>query len=161
MTPFPKRNFTRRWRAARVHKASLFVAAMLLLAACAAGQSVPAERSKDPQAALNKTWQWESTIMPVEKITTADPERYTIRLAPDGKAEVQFDCNRGGGNFKISEGKLSLGPLMSTRMACPPDSLDVLFMRDLQRVETFFTENGNLYLGLPYDGGTMRFRPAP
>jgi len=133
----------------------------MVLIACAAGQPGTDARSKDPQSVLNKTWQWESTITPVEKIAVSNPERYTILLKADGKAQVRFDCNRGGGNYQISEGKLSFGPLMSTRMACPPDSLDGPFMRDLQRAASFFLQDGNLYLELPYDSGTMRFRPAP
>lgn len=121
----------------------------------------PAERTKDPRFVRNRTWQWVSTITPVEKVTVPDPGRYTIRLTGDGKVQARFDCNRGGGTYDISEGKLSFGPLLSTRMACPADSLDGLFMKDLQRVSTFFVLGGELYLELPFDSGTMRFRPAP
>jgi heat shock protein HslJ len=129
---------------------------------CAAG-AMPDQntRSTDPQSVLNKTWQWVSTITPVEKVTVTDPERYTIMLTEDGKLQARFDCNRGGGEYRISEGKLSLGPLRSTRMACPEDSLDGPFMRDLQRVSSFFLQGGLLYLELPYDSGTMKFRPEP
>jgi len=63
--------------------------------------------------------------------------------------------------YKISESKLSFGPLMSTRMACPLDTLDAPFMRDLKRVTSFFVEKGNLFLELPFDSGTMKFRSAP
>ena len=129
---------------------------------CAAGDLADRMgRSTDPQSVLNRTWQWESTIAPVEKILVPNPERYTILLEAEGKAQVRFDCNRGGGEFKISPGRLTFGPLLSTRMACPPDSLDGPFMRDLQRVTSFFIENGNLFLELSLDSGTMRFRPAP
>lgn len=130
-------------------------------AACATSPSDEAGRSVDPQKILSRTWQWESTITPVEKIAVPNPERYTILLKADGKAQIRFDCNRGGGDYKISEGKLSFGPLMSTRIACPPDTLDAPFLRDLQRAASFFIEKGNLYLELPFDSGTMKFRPAP
>jgi len=120
----------------------------------------PAGRTKDPRFVRNRTWQWVGTITPVEKVTVADPGRYTIRMTDDGKAQARFDCNRGGGTYVISEGKLSFGPLLSTRMACPADSLDGPFMRDLQRVISFFVQDGDLYLEMPYDSGTMRFRPA-
>ena len=129
--------------------------------AAAGGLSNQNERSTDPQSVLDKTWQWESTITPVEKIAVPNPERYTILLKADGRAQARFDCNRGGGDYQISAGKLSFGPLMSTRMACPPGTLDAAFMKDLQRVSSFFVLNGTLYLELPYDSGTMRFRPAP
>jgi heat shock protein HslJ len=110
---------------------------------------------------IGKTWQWVSSTTPVEKITVAAPERYTILLQTDGRAQVRFDCNRGGGVYKIAEGQLSFGPLISTRMACPADTQDWSFMRDLQRVASFFVREGLLYLELPYDSGIMQFRQAP
>ena len=135
----------------------------MVIVGCAATGALRDEntRSKDPQSVLNKTWQWVSTITPVEKVAVSNPERYTIILTEDGKLQARFDCNRGGGEYEISEGKLSFGPLMSTRMACPEDSLDGPFMRDLQRVASFFLQDGLLYLELPYDSGTIKFRPAP
>ena len=138
----------------------LIFSAGLIVAGCSVGSSpIQHTRSADPRTILNKIWQWESTITPVEKITVPAPERYTIFLQSDGRAQMRFDCNRGSGAYKISEGKLSFGPLISTRMACPPDSLDGAFMRDVQRVVSFFVDNGALYLELPYDSGTMKFRP--
>lgn len=119
------------------------------------------ERSTDPKVVLNKTWQWESTTTPVQKIEVPEPGRYTILLGNDGNAQVRLDCNKGGGSYEISEGKISLGPLMSTRMACPEDSMDGPFMRDLRQVVSFFVDKGHLFLELPYDSGTMEFRPAP
>lgn len=47
---------------------------------------------------------------------------------------------------------------MSTRMGCPPDSQDGPFMRDLQRVCSFFIEENRLYLELSADSGTMLFQ---
>jgi heat shock protein HslJ len=132
----------------------------ILLVGCAAGSSSDSDqniRSKAPEAVIDKTWQWEATVTPVEKITVPAPERYTILLKSDGTVQARFDCNRGGGGYKISPARLSFTPLMSTRMACPPDSLDSVFMRDLQRVVSFFVEAGVLYLELPYDSGTMKF----
>jgi len=138
----------------------LWIAAMV--AGCSgAGTPVANQRSTDAQSILNKTWQWEGTVTPVEKITVADPERYTIVLAENGSLQARFDCNRGGGTYRIEAGRLSFGPMMSTRMACPEDTQDALFMRDLERVTTFFVEGDRLYLELPYDSGTMKFRPTP
>ena len=142
-----------------MHRTLLVLLVAMMVVGCTVGSSpIQRKRSTDPQTVLGKTWQWESTITPVEKITVPDPERYTIILTDDGKLQARFDCNRGGGEYKISAGKLSFGPLMSTRMACPPDSLDGPFMRDLQRVTSFFLQDGLLYLELPYDSGTMKFR---
>ncbi len=134
----------------------------MVFSGCATGKSdEQSARSSDPQTVIGKTWQWVSTVTLVEKITVKEPERYTMLLMADGKARIQFDCNRGGGDNKIVDSQLSFGPLISTRMACPPDSLDAPFIRDLQRVASFFVQEGVLYLELPYDSGTMRFRRAP
>ena len=135
----------------------------LMIAGCAAGSPsvVAAERSTDPKAIVDTTWEWEATVTPVETITATQPERYTIRLTASGQVEARFDCNRGGGSVELSEGKLKFGPMMSTSMACQEDTQDVLFMRDLDKVTSFFMDNGNLYLEMPFDSGTMKFRQAP
>ncbi len=134
---------------------------MAIAGYASSGQSNLPARETDPQSVLNKTWQWTATITPVEKTEVENPERYTILLTDNGTLQGRFDCNRGGGGFKISSNKLSFGPIFSTRMACPPDSLDTSFIKDLQRVSSFFIENGNLYLELADDSGTMCFRLAP
>jgi heat shock protein HslJ len=133
----------------------------MLLAACTARPPLVAGRSTNPELVLNRTWQWVSTVTPAETIDVPHPERYTILLQDDGNLQARFDCNRGGGNYTISTGQLSFGPLRSTRMACPGNSLDTLFMGDLQQVVSFFIDNGRLYLALPYDSGTMTLRTAP
>ncbi len=133
----------------------------ILLAGCATEASPPRQAyDNDPQAILERTWQWEATTTPVAKISVDAPERFTLRLGGDGRAQIRFDCNMGGGGFEIAPGRLTFGPLISTRMACPPGSLDGIFMRDLERVASFFVKEDRLYLELPYDSGTMQFRPG-
>lgn len=132
----------------------------ILLASSSGAFSGEKARATDVKEILGKTWQWISTVTPVETVRASDPARYTIRLGEDGKAQVRFDCNRGGGNYTISDGKMTFGPMMSTRMACPEDTQDALFMRDLQKASSFFLENGELYLELPLDSSTMRFKNA-
>ena len=144
----------------KMHRIVLALIMGIMLAGCAGHPASPENAYRnDPQAVLDQTWQWESTTNPVERIVVPEPERYTVWLGADGRAQMRFDCNRGGGGYEISPGKLTFGPLMSTRMACPPDSLDNVFMRDLQRVVSFFLRKDRLYLELPYDSGTMTFRP--
>jgi heat shock protein HslJ len=124
-------------------------------------QDCSTDRFENREAVVGTTWQWVGTVTPVEQIEVPEPERYTFRLMEDGTLQAQFDCNRGGGSYEIENGHISFGPMTSTRMACPEDSLDQLFMRDLQRAVIFFMQDGMLYLDLPYDSGTMRFRHVP
>lgn len=139
----------------------LFCLFGILLMGCAIGSSsVQNQFNTESQDIYNKGWQWEETITPVEKIIVKVPENYTIKLTPDGMAQIQFDCNRGRGSYTVSKNRLSFGPILSTRMACPPGSLDSQFAKDLQRVTSFFIKDNRLYLELPYDSGTMKFRPV-
>jgi len=131
---------------------------LLVMGCASSGQPTSTLRSHDPQAVIGKTWQWVGTVTPVENISVSHPERYTLRFDERGRLLAKFDCNRGGGGYEISEGKLSFGPMMSTRMACPEDSLDYVFMKQLKDVTSFFVEGDSLYLELPADSGTLQFR---
>ncbi len=124
-------------------------------------QAEPAAHDTDPDSVMGKTWRWEASLSPVEKVTVPNPERYTILLAKDGKLQARFDCNRGGGDYKMSAGSLTFGPMFSTRMACPPDSLDGSFMSALAKVNSFFVQDGKLFLELEGDSGVMRFCSFP
>lgn len=142
------------------------VLTLLLLGTVLAGCAMNAHerqttRSTDPGQVVGKTWQWVSTVTPVDRVSATAPERYTILLHPQGKVQARFDCNRGGGEYEMAQGKLTFKPMMATRMACPPGSQDSRFMRDLQQTVSFFLEQGHLYLELPLDSGTMKFRMAP
>ncbi len=129
-------------------------------AADVAGQAGQSGRDTDPASVLDKTWEWEATITMTEKTMVPDPGRYTIRLTNEGRLQARFDCNRGGGDYTLSAGRLTFGPMLSTRMACPPDSLDASFMGDLEKVESFYVQDGKLFLEFKGNAGTMRFRRA-
>jgi heat shock protein HslJ len=134
----------------------------MMVSGCATGVfSVPATGTTDPGALLERIWQWEWTQTPGEKIAPTNPERYTLRLTGGDRLQARFDCNSGGSSYQISAGKLSFGPMFSTRMACAPESLDIQFMRDLGSVDSFYVEAGQLDLRLKGDGGRMRFRLQP
>jgi heat shock protein HslJ len=117
-------------------------------------------RVRTAEAIVGKLWQWEAMVPPAEKIEVPSPDRYTFELLPDGKVAARLDCNRGAGTYQIADGKITFSPMASTRAACPPGSPDTRFARDLGRAVSFFVEGGKLYLELPADSGTMRFRPA-
>jgi heat shock protein HslJ len=148
----------------RRYAASFRLVAGLLAAVSVSGCALAGPgkglRSHAPADVVGKIWQWESWTSPVETFDVATPERYTLQLMPDGSVHARFDCNRGGGPYTIGEGRLAFGPLRSTRMACPPDTLGNRFSAELARVTSFFLEDGTLYLELPVDSGTMRFGAA-
>ena len=140
---------------------ALSVTGLVVLAGCsAAPQDKGAARVRTPEAATGRVWQWEATVTPVEKIDVPAPQRYTLELQPGGVALVLADCNRGRASYEIGEGRIKFGPMATTRMACPPGSLDSRYLKDLQQATIFFVEGARLFLDLPLDSGTMRFAPG-
>ena len=128
----------------------------------AAVQGTAAEaRSSDPAEIVGTTWYWLSTVTPVERIEVNEPERYTLLLHDGGDAELQADCNQGRGPYQIGQGTLTAGPFISTRRACPEDSIDHLFLRQLENAAVFFVEGGYLFIDQKMDSGTMRFGASP
>ena len=120
----------------------------------------PFARSTSPDAVIGLLWQWVGTSTPDDDISVSEPERYLLLLNAEGRAEIEFDCNSGGGDYSIDEGSLTFGPLISTRMACPDDTQDFVYMSQLQRATVFYVEGGELHVERAMNGGTMRFAPV-
>jgi len=120
----------------------------------------PFARSTSPDAVIGLLWQWVGTSTTDDDISVAEPERYLLLLNAEGRAEIEFDCNSGGGDYTIDEGSLTFGPLISTRMACADDTQDFIYMSQLQRAAGFYVEGGELHVELAMDGGTMQFAPV-
>jgi heat shock protein HslJ len=103
-------------------------------------------------------WEWQQTILSNDEVVTPDdPSRYTVEFQPDGRIAGQADCNRIMGSYSVIDNRIEIGPLASTRVACPPGSLGDRFVTQLQDAAIFFFRGGNLYLDITFDTGTMRF----
>jgi heat shock protein HslJ len=146
-----------------MHKYSLrifILLSLIMLNGCNAIKSTPTEHNRNLADIQNIQWEWVKTVTQVKTVTANQPERYTLKLLDDGKVQARFDCNRGGGHYTASEGKLSFDQLFSTRMACMPDSQDATYMNNLNLITSFFIDGETLYLEMPIDSGTMKFRKA-
>ncbi len=136
-----------------------------LVSGCALGQppktldpDAPSQSSL-PAGVVDLTWQWVSLTTPVEQVTVASPERYTIRLERTGRATVRADCNRGASSYAVSATRqIVLKPFTLTRMMCSPGSLSDRFVEELSRGFSYVLKDGELFLDMPVDSGTLRFR---
>ncbi len=110
---------------------------------------------------LGVVWRWQHTQENNGSLTTpADPGRYTLEFLSGGAVVVQADCNRGTGQYSVEANALTLGPIATTLMACPPGSQNTEFLRQLGQVQSYFFKDGRLYLELPLDTGSMEFSRA-
>jgi heat shock protein HslJ len=114
---------------------------------------------KLPAEVVDTTWQWVSLTTPVETVTVDAPDKYTVRFGSDGKLAVKADCNRGTSSYTVSaDRKIALKPMALTRAMCPPGSLSDRFVKEVSRATSYFVKDGDFYLSLPTDSGTLRFR---
>ena len=104
-------------------------------------------------------WQWVSTTDAVGITAVSDPNRYLILFNEDGSATILADCNTVQATYTTDGNRLTLVPGPSTMVACPEDSQADQFLSQLSSAALYFIRNGNLYLDLPADSGTMRFVP--
>jgi heat shock protein HslJ len=65
------------------------------------------------------------------------------------------------GSFSITDSQeITIGPLATTSVACPPGSIGDDFVQGLINAAIYFLQDGDLFLDIRYDTGTMRFSPA-
>ena len=127
----------------------------------ASGPGSPAAAS-DSTASMDVkdvTWQWVRLTTPVEQLDVDAPDRYTVRFGSDGRIALKADCNRGMGSYAVSaDRRLTLKPIVLSRAMCPAGSLSDRFAKDVGRATSYFVKDGDLFLELPIDSGTLRFR---
>jgi len=108
---------------------------------------------------IDHPWQWASLTEtePASQSVVPDPENYTLTLQADGILSIKADCNMVSGSYVLDSNALTieLGP--STMAFCGEQSLDLLFLEMLDRVESYTLENDRLVLILENDTGKMMF----
>jgi heat shock protein HslJ len=121
---------------------------------------VTAAGGVESPALAGTAWQWVHTRYNNDQRTIpARPEQYTLRFRDDGQIGVKADCNMKGGTYAATDKQLSMKIITSTMAVCPPGSLEEEFVRNLHAGTNYFFRDGDLFIDLKFDSGTMRFSP--
>jgi hypothetical protein len=92
--------------------------------------------------------------------TPDDPSGYTVAFDADQTVTIVSDCNRANGTWASpGPNQLTFGPLASTKVLCPPGSLDERFRAQFEWVRSYVLRNGNLHLATMADGAIIEFTP--
>jgi heat shock protein HslJ len=138
------------------------IAAVLAVVGLAAGCGKKQESAESViTSPVGFVWKWEGTQTPVERIVPPNPADYTLEFLPDTTVVAKIDCNRGHGRYRMDGKSILIGPLATTRMACPPGSLDATFAQQLDAARTIFFRGDTLFMDLFADSGTMKFSQLP
>jgi heat shock protein HslJ len=109
---------------------------------------------------VDVVWAWNALNTPVESVTVDNPQSYLMLLNPDGTVSIQADCNSGGGNYTIDGSNITIEILFTTQAFCGEASLDTLYIQSLNGAAIYFTQDGELFIDLIVDSGTMQFSPV-
>jgi len=83
-----------------------------------------------------------------------------VEFAEGGEVFVQADCNRAIGQFtEGSDRRLGVEVGATTLAACPEGSLGNDFVQALNNSTLYFFQDGNLFIDLKFDSGTMALTP--
>jgi heat shock protein HslJ len=120
-----------------------------------------AETEEVDLTALTVTpWQWISFTSPVEQFEVEMPESYLLTFNEDGTLSVMADCNNANGSYTADDSSLTIAIGPMTMAACPEGSRSDQFVQLLGGAAIYFFEDGNLFIDLMADGGTIRFQPS-
>lgn len=63
------------------------------------------------------------------------------------------------GKYSVApDREITLKPIALSRAMCPKGSLSDRFAKEVGRATSYFLQDGDLFLELPVDSGTLRFR---
>lgn len=101
----------------------------------------------------------QATTLPGTSWRSAEaPESTGVEFGADGSLLVYTPCNNISADYAITGGRLEVGELRSTRMACPPEA-----SRVERELAEFFAANPRVFLGadatlwLTADGRSLQF----
>ena len=116
--------------------------------------------SQLPTSLTGTTWEWVSVIDPMGQTAAADPTRYTITFNDDSTANIVADCNSATAMYATDGSSLTIMPGATTLVACEPGSQDQLFLSSLSSAASYTVEDGELFIALDAEAGTVMFRAA-
>lgn len=106
----------------------------------------------------SKKWTWVNTKMSDGAETLpSDPAAFTLTFQDDMRVLATTDCNNGNGSYELGpDNSLTFGPMATTMMFCEGSSQDAYFQQ-INNIGSYNIENGQLWLMLKFDSGTMVF----
>lgn len=158
-TPTPNRARRRAAPLALVAVVAAALAGCALPPAGPAAGPAPAPGPLPPAAAAaprlaGSSWYWLGTATPAGLVTPADPGAFNLEFLDGEQLAIQLDCNSGGATWRQSGPAMTIGPVRSTRKACPVPSEADRFGRQLPLVRGARLSQGLLELDLG-EAGTM------
>lgn len=102
-------------------------------------------------------WKWIKMVHAPRTITPQKEGVFGLKFGADNRVQIKTDCNAVSATYAQQGTKLSIGTIVSTKMACQ-NSQESIYVEMMSQVVSYsFTTKGELLLKLK-DGGVMTFR---
>jgi len=107
----------------------------------------------------SKRWTWVNTKMSDGTVVTPSKEgAFTSTFETDLSLLATTDCNSGHGSYVVgTDNSMAISQMATTMMFCE-GSNEQIFYRDLGNVGSYKISDGQLWLMLKKDSGTMIFQ---
>lgn len=102
----------------------LLLAVAIALASCGAREAPPAPPPAAPSLRVADLVGTEWIAESIESAPSAEGVQSTLRFASVAQVDGDTGCNRFTGPLKAENDTLHIGPLATTRRACPPAQMD-------------------------------------
>lgn len=151
-------------KATRRQLPTILTIACLTLAGCTGMQSAPPSQ---PASLADTAWQlisFQPTQAGAEAEKPSRNDQFQLQFDEGGRLLARLDCNRGSGRWQApadggAAGSLRIGPLVSTKMMCPPDPFAQRVPADIESARRYRIEGDRLIL--ENDAGTTTWERAP
>ena len=109
---------------------------------------ITCERQRADASLANTYWRIDELNGEAFPVGAGEREPHIVLETTGGSFRATLGCNNMRGNYSLDGDRLTLQPLMSTMMACPPplDALEGAFTALLSEIETFAIEGETLVL---------------
>jgi heat shock protein HslJ len=126
---------------------SLAVVAMVVsLAGCGSGQSSSPSSPSGASSPIGRTW----TLASLDGHSLVAGSTITAEFTSESRVAGSSGCNRYSGSAQADAGRLSVGLLASTLMACAPDGMmaqETRYLAALQAATRYTVTSFELRLG--------------
>lgn len=111
------------------------------------------------QTSLAQTsWEWIRTTLSDDTVTAPNKSGdFILTFTNEKSFAVKTDCNRLRGTYSIRGNTITFSQILSTKMACLPDSKENTFSKYLPEATSFLVQDSRLILDLKMDSGNMEF----
>jgi heat shock protein HslJ len=124
-------------------------------------EQAPVTEETETIILFETAWQWVAFTDPLQQFQVEDPAKYQLTFNPDNSLNIKADCNLAQGKYTLEDQSISIQIGPTTLAACPEGSRSEQLLKLLPYAAIIFFQDGDLFIDLMADGGTLQLKALP